>query len=488
MKKYRSVFLWVICCCLSANAYSAKNLKAMWSYNLFYSPEKGPYIETYLSVLGSSVSFTKNESGKFQGKINVEISFSRENKIVAHDKYNLLSAETSDTLATNFNFLDQQRFLLANGEYDYKLLIYDLGRNLLPGEKPFETSGKLSVYFPHDSICLSDIELLDSYSKSESENPLSRNGYDMVPLVDNYYPKKTNSMKFYVEVYNTSKVLDKELFLLTAKINSADTKKVFEKSSRLQKQEPKPINILLSELNIDELPSGNYEMEVAVINHSNEKLAFQKVFFQRNNAAPVVPDSNGILPFAKQYQNVDTLARILKCLRPVSNQNEVAFADNLIHSDSLRLMQQYFTEFWLSRNQNIPQEEWEKYNSKVNEINVVYKTSIMQGCETDRGRVYLQYGKPDNISESKNEPSAYPYEIWHYYTLKNQSNRKFVFYNPDLVTNDYTLLHSDANGEIFENQWERKLNKRNTSTNNFDTERQPDHFGGKADDTFRNPK
>ena len=121
-------------------------------------------------------------------------------------------------------------------------------------------------------------------------------------------------------------------------------------------------------------------------------------------------------------------------------------------------------------------------------MNSDYKTKIYLGCETDRGHTYLKYGKPDVISENKHEPSAYPYEIWQYYRIDNQTNRKFVFYNPDLVSNDYTLLHSNATGEVSDTQWELKLNKRNTSSNGFDNTTQPNHFGGKADEIFKNPK
>lgn len=90
------------------------------------------------------------------------------------------------------------------------------------------------------------------------------------------------------------------------------------------------------------------------------------------------------------------------------------------------------------------------------EVEVVkeFSTSIRKGYNTDRGRVYLQYGPPDNRTQMPHEPSAYPYEIWQYYKVKGQSNRRFIFYNPDLVTNDFKLIHSDALGEIMNDQWQ----------------------------------
>ena len=42
---------------LSLNIAQSKNLKARFAYATFYTPEKGPFIETYLSVEGSSVNY-----------------------------------------------------------------------------------------------------------------------------------------------------------------------------------------------------------------------------------------------------------------------------------------------------------------------------------------------------------------------------------------------------------------------------------------------
>jgi len=79
---------------------------------------------------------------------------------------------------------------------------------------------------------------------------------------------------------------------------------------------------------------------------------------------------------------------------------------------------------------------------------------IKKGYQTDRGRVFLQYGPPNAREGHYNEPSTYPYEIWQYYTLnQNQRNKRFVFYSPDMVTADFTLLHSDAIGEVYEPRW-----------------------------------
>ena len=122
-------------------------------------------------------------------------------------------------------------------------------------------------------------------------------------------------------------------------------------------------------------------------------------------------------------------------------------------------------------------------------VDNAYKTQISKGYETDRGRVYLKYGPPNIISESYNEPSSYPYEIWHYYELgNNQRNKKFVFYSTDMLTNSFKLLHSDAIGEIQNYKWQIFLNSRWYDPFSVDINAPPNIYGGEADDYYRNPR
>ncbi|MFQ5334844.1 MAG: GWxTD domain-containing protein, partial [Flavobacteriales bacterium] len=153
------------------------------------------------------------------------------------------------------------------------------------------------------------------------------------------------------------------------------------------------------------------------------------------------------------------------------------------------IRQKFFYSFWKMRNPADPEGQWLKYKRKLKEVNRFYKTQIKSGYETDRGRIYLRYGPPNTIVSREHEPSSYPYEIWHYYnTNDGQSNVKFVFYDPDLTTNDYQLLHSTAIGEIKDYRWHLRLQMRNTPENNLDIGTGQDHWGSEAQDLFNHPR
>ncbi len=163
-------------------------------------------------------------------------------------------------------------------------------------------------------------------------------------------------------------------------------------------------------------------------------------------------------------------------------------ADRGFKGTDLETMRRYFYSFWYDRNPADPQGAWEAYYQQIKKVNRMFGTSIRAGYETDRGRVYLEYGPPDDIANRPNEPSSYPYQIWHYYKAKEFNNKRFVFYDPNLMGGDYELLHSDVPGEIRNRRWRAILQKRNTPTDNVDRNRGQDHYGGRADDYFTSPR
>jgi GWxTD domain-containing protein len=487
MKKIYIFFVLV----LFAFQLNAKNLQAYLSYATFYSPADGSYIETYLSVVANSVEFVKNSNGKFQATVQISMVFRQNDVIKDFKKTDLLSPEIEDTSKIDFTFMDQQRFPLPDGDYDVEIQILDKNAAIA---KPYSTTESLAIDFPKDSVCVSGIQLVESYKKAgDTTSILTRNGYDLVPFTINYYPQTVKNLTFYAEVYHTDTVYTpEEKFLVYYYIEAYETGKTLTDYFKFKKETPKKVTVVFNEFDISNLPSGNYNLVIDVRNKENKSVAMNKMFFQRNN-----PDAQFNLQdiaalditntFVDKITSIDTLKDFIKSTYPVSTQMEKLFAETTLKKSDLKTLQQYFLNFWINRNAADPQKAWAEYYIEVAKVNKGYSTPIKRGYETDRGRVYLEYGEPNSITESISDPSSYPYEIWHYYTLANQKNRKFVFYLPDLVTNDYELLHSDAFGEIYDASWQMKLIKRNTTTNNPDQINDKDYFGGQTEKDFKFP-
>jgi GWxTD domain-containing protein len=469
----------------------AKNLQADLNYTIFNVPEKGPFIETYLSVGGNTVVYKQNDKGLFQGSIEVTFIFRQQGEIKEYDKYQLFSPEVPDTSAINFDFIDQQRYFIPEGDYEMEIIISDLNAS----KKPFNAIQPVSIQFDETKIGFSGIQLVDSFSPSVEQNILTKGGFDLVPMVFNFYPESVNKLTYYTEIYNTEKILGPaEKFLVVCMIKSFETGNTLKEFVSYKKQDSRAIVPVLNEYDITKLPSGNYRMVIEARDKQNELLASNEVFFQRSN--PNIQFSLQDLAsidvnatFANRITSEDTLQEFINCLAPTATELEKTFIYKQSKQADMRTKQQFFYNFWAARNPNNPEKAWRDYYNMVLVVNNVYKTQINKGYETDRGRVYLEYGPPNIISESYNEPSSYPYEIWHYYELGNgQRNKKFVFYSTDMLTNSFKLLHSDAIGEVSNYKWQIFLNSRWYDPYNVDAVAPPEIYGGQADDYYRNPR
>ena len=451
---------------------------------------KSPYVETYLMVRGSSVNFTKNESGKYQGKVEVTLTASQGDLIRYVDKYILSSPEAEDSLNIGFNFIDQQRIPLSEGIYELGLEV----RDVLTNAEPVKATSELIIDIPVDSVWLSDIQLVESYAKTIKPGPLSKGGYDLVPHISEFFGSDENKLIFYNESYNSLGVLGEgEKYLMKFHIEELNSSRTIEQFTGFEKSNSAMANVFMKEIDISELPNGAYRLVIEARDRENNLLAIKSQEFIRANPGLAVNLNNIDLlvtegTFTQGYKNKDSLTEHIRALRPISAEREKQYSENVIKEGDFELMKQYFLSFWLNRSSANPQEAWEKYRSEVIKVQKEFASSIKRGYNTDRGRVYLQYGAPDNRTISTYEPSAYPYEIWQYYKINNQSNRRFVFYNPDLVTNDYTLIHSDALGEIMNDQWQFLILKRDTQTNDIDQDRVNPHHGSQIQQNFDTPR
>jgi len=441
----------------------AKNLWAFLTYSTFNSPE-GPYVETYLSIAGNSVRYIKTESGKFQATVNILMTFKQNNLIKAFKKYELTSPELTDTSNVKLYFIDQQRVLVPNGTYDFEIQLTDKNKSIQA--TPYVQS--VTIDFPADKPSLSGIELVKSYKKSDTTGVLNKSGYDIVPLVFTFYPENEASLIFYCELYNLDKAIEKDQkYLLSYYIETFENNMKFNDFAKNKKETPKSFSVLLSEFNIENLASGNYNLVVEAKNQKNEILVVKKLFFQRvnPNAKLTYTDllsANIQNTFVERITNLDTLKEYINSTYPISSGIEKAFVKGSLKNSDLTILQQYFYSFWQRRSPSDPYQAWLSYRLEAEKAQANFGTPIKKGYQTDRGRVFLEYGPPNARNVNYNEPSSYPYEIWQYYTLNNnnQRNKKFVFYSPDMVTSDFILLHSDATGEIYEPRWRIFLRNR----------------------------
>ncbi|MFZ5517540.1 MAG: GWxTD domain-containing protein [Candidatus Zhuqueibacterota bacterium] len=117
----------------------------------------------------------------------------------------------------------------------------------------------------------------------------------------------------------------------------------------------------------------------------------------------------------------------------------------------------FWRNFWQKRDLDLSTEINEfqiQYFDRVRKANKEFSVQKKEGWETDRGRVLILYGDPDEVELFPQLMETKAYEIWRYYGL--QGGIEFVFVSLR-GGRDMRLVHSTAQNELFDSNWERWL-------------------------------
>ena len=435
----------LLCWCWTSVSLLA--LDAQIAFASFKNGEQA-YIEIYTRIEGASLAFLEIDSLR-QASVEVTLFFRQNNQIMLADKFNLLSPNAQVIP----DLVDVKRYGLQNGEYDLEVQLIDNNGK----EKIVQFSQKINIDFGQKPVELSDLQLLAAVSAAKDKNhPFAKQQYLLEPLVTPFYPSGTDKILFYTELYAPDR---DDLLQLKYYLRETQTFTDRELKLAYQKRKAKAVRPLLLALDISDVPSGKYEL-VLEISDSNQVIQAQKTiaFERRFDQSIPVADIH-----FDDTLSAEQLRYSLRALSPILPQTQADTLNRVLKLEDLEAKRQFLVDYWRTKSPRFPDVSYEKYMEVVRAVDKTFETGFRFGFETDRGHFYLKYGRPDDIINVQDEPSAPPYEIWSYYQFPatKQNNVRFLFYNPSLAAGDYVLLHSTAIGEINNPQWEVVLYKRN---------------------------
>jgi GWxTD domain-containing protein len=225
----------------------------------------------------------------------------------------------------------------------------------------------------------------------------------------------------------------------------------------------------LIQLPISKLQSGRYVITSQLVNTENVVLAqSQKTFIKEGYRHG---KTNAETMFFGSIINGDTIKMLLESLWPIAGELQKNQIINQALRNDVTLMKQYIVQFWQDRCADTadPVKSWALHYKKVQSAMALFKCGKQPAYYTDRGRVYIQYGPPNQRTQQNNEENTYPYEIWQYYRIYDAangqffSNRKFVFVNQMLGDDCFKLIHSDMRGETNNPRWQFEITRRNSN-------------------------
>jgi GWxTD domain-containing protein len=415
------------------------------------------YVEVYFYFVGRSLTQIQVDSTHSQATVEITVLFKQGEIVTKADKFNLKSPATIDPA----NFFEMQRIALPNGTYDIEVQMKDLHK----AENKATYRSVFIVDYDDKNLRMSDISLLNNYRADSSDSKYTKNGYFMEPLPFQYYDRSATKLIFYNEVYNTDKTIGDD-FLFSYSIEKANAKtdeRAVLMGHKRRKAAPYLVNLM--SMDIAQLESGNYKLITTIRNRNNDLLIKKELFFQRNNPLLNIKiDSLTSDALDKEFvANLDAkqLRYALKAVAMLIPDDETSIFKTIVDGTDTMAKKRYLFNYWAKKSPNMPEQAYDEHMMIARGVDKTYGNGFGYGFESDRGRVFLRYGRPDDIITVENENDAVPYEVWVYYKVERtqQTNIKFLFYNPDLIANGYRLLHTTCRGEVQNRQWKRVLYK-----------------------------
>lgn len=482
--KALSFFVIIFLFCLTSVFSQNKKLKVYFNTVQFQAPGIGNYIELHFQFDAKSIRFV-NIDNDLQAKISLDVEIKDSlGKSMYLDAYTLLSPKYTDSIVEDFYEL--KRIPIEPGTYQINLKLSDLNekKSLIQG------SQLIQVYNFKSEPCISQIEAIDFAFQDTTEGIYQKNGYYIFPKISNYYGTLLNNLPIYFELNNLKNQSD-SIFYLEQELINSNTKTVlinYTTSSTIREKEE--VLPFIRDLDISKLPSGEYGIHLTLSDQNRKLISSQVYIFERGNfIADDTIDATQIVldPAFQNSITEDSLFFYLGALLPISNAVENKRIRALLKLKDKAYIRKYIQAYWNESSPQNPVDAWLKYKQQIQYVQQIFKSNYQSGYETDRGRVYLKYGAPSTINARENSPTEYPYEIWFYNKIGSFSNKRFIFYNPDLVNNTYRLLHSDLIGEVKNPGWSQILSKRNTNNGTVDDPNlfNQKHWGQNSNDLFR---
>ena len=409
------------------------------------------YVEVYFQIIGKSVQFHETTAARMQAEVHATVVIQQEEEIEIAERLTIRSPE----FEKQKDFVEMRRYVLPNGSYTLKVEFADAA----DADNQIEIIQDFDINFDQHGIQQSDLRLLSSYKAEVGTSGFHRNGYFLEPLPFNYYHRNSSTLIFYNEVYGSDEHIGED-FMVTYSILrpvAGHEEKVVD--FRHKRLKPMAVNVLLAQMDISGLASGNYLLKVEVKNKSQDVLAAKTIAFSRSN--PLADLKEITVDTDSETLWVDTLSEqsviyALRAVAPILSGHEVETLNYLLAKSEAQYRSNFLHHVWSSRYGQNAEVAYGQYMEVANALHIMFRSGFGYGFETDRGRVYLKYGRPDQRIEIEDDQGAYPYEIWYYNKLTEtgQSDVRFLFYNPSLATNDYLLLTSTCRGERSNPRWE----------------------------------
>ncbi len=460
-----TAILMSILLCLPAASQDFQYIPLNVDYAAFHSDSGKDYVEFYVSFLQNSLTYIQTDSG-YQANFTLRCQVKQNGRTTWEHSGNFQNFLPEDEDIKAFKELRQILVCeLPPGTYNSSISITD-GKSGRNGEYLFDMT--VPDYSP-PTLALSDIQLSVKISRSGKKSLFNKNGYRVIPNPSGMFTITLPVMYFYAEVYHLSyDPAHPGEYLVESYITNKEGELVKSFPSKVH-QKPGESAVLVGGNNVVALPSDIYFFNLKV----TDKESGQTV--HKTKRFTFFKPSKEQLAYSRQAQASSSQLMLSYYLGRSEEELDEEFekAKYIATTEEKKVYKtlnfkgkaEFLVEFWKRRDsdRSTPENEFKlKYLQFAEYANQNFSTKFRKGWQTDRGRVLMVYGTPDEIERHPSQQDAKPYEIWYYNDLEGGS----IFVFGDLQGfGNYELLHSTYSRELSQPDWERLVLRRKRTNN-----------------------
>lgn len=420
-------------------------------YARFQNDQQTAYLEIYYGFYPRLITL-EQRNGVFRGGVILQMNLLKANtNEVFKQERSLLPILVADTSSNAFRstIITQAGYMLPFGDYRLHVIAID---SLAPTRRD---SIELPISLKNFGTApvMSDIELCSEIKSSEDKgNAFYKNSLEVIPNATLVFGVTASPVLFhYLELYHLDPL--KQYLLKTQILDAA--KKVVREATKPRKFGVKNA-VDVGTVNVTSIASGKYRLVIFLVDESGQAVgATEKTFYVYNPHIQAASVSVAALKASELAGlSSDELAAEFRKAQYVATDEDIKTFAKLANEEGRR---EFLSNFWAEVEKAKPGKNAitrMDYLRRVAIASQRYGNQTREGWKTDRGRVYILYGDPDEIERISSQNNAKPHEIWHYYQI--ESGVLFVFVDRTGF-GDYLLVHSTRRGELRDDTWQRFL-------------------------------
>jgi len=452
------VILIFQCLPCSGQSYEQESQDIMYfvDYARFQASKGYSFVEVYYGIMRSELKYEK-QNDQYAAHFKIDVKILNDDSVLTSKSWRVQDQIDSLGILRQGHMLTElYGVFLQPGVYHFQTVVTDLAA------KHHSSKSFVVDVFPQqkEKIQLSDIQLATHIFEDSLKNRFVKNGLCVYPNPRVLYGKSLPVLYYYMEIYHLSPLRSgvDSTYEVHVALNDGDGNLIKNLKSKVKTRRSASV-VDYGQFYIGNLITGVYELRMRVIDRGLQtEDTVQKSFWyykSQSAARSDIKTESKITAMESEfaYMSEEELDQQFDYIQYIIKSKEKRAYRKL----TIEGKKEFLHTFWMEQDQDpftVANEYKQEYYQRLHFANVRFTSGLKAGWKTDRGRVLLLYGYPDDLQQYPFESRGNAYIVWRYFEL--QGDVEFIFID-ESGYGDFRLKHSTARNEINNYNWRNEL-------------------------------